>query len=155
MKLFRYIKKYNQKSREFKKLLWQAAWWSLVTECDLHLNKLRFFKKYQHNTQSESTALELVQKKQLLRMRKVMHLLEHRAPWKPMCLNRAITAKRLLQQQGIETTMHIGFKPREDPDKEIEGHAWLTIQGFFITGLIPQLPKYNKLKLIKRVGETG
>jgi len=155
MRLFHHMKKYNQQSRELKKLLWQAAWWSLVTECDLHLNKLRVFKKYQHNTQAESTDLELDQKEQLLRMRKVMRILEHRAPWKPMCLNRAITAKRLLQQQGIETTMHIGFKPREDPDKEFEGHAWLTRQGFFITGLIPQLPKYNTLKPIKKVEETG
>lgn len=149
-----YYKSYQRLPAALKKLLWWAAWWSLITEFDLHLNKFRNFKKYQHNTTTESTDLTPEQKQQVLWMRKVMRILEHRAPWTPMCLNRAVTAKRLLQQQGIETTIHIGFKPRERPDKEFEGHAWLTLQGFFISGLIPQLPKYRKLRPIAQMSDT-
>jgi len=143
-KLPHYVKIFYRLSWNFKKLLFQAAWHSLIAEGQLKLGQSKAFKTYQDNV--SETALETVhQKRQVLQMRKVMRILEHRAPWTPMCLNRAVVAKRLLRKQGIETTIHVGFKPRK-AEEEFEGHAWLTINGFFITGRIPQLRIYKELQ---------
>ena len=143
-KLSHNIKKFYHLPRNFKKLLLQAAWHSLIAECQLKLGQSKAFKTYQDNL--PETLLENVQqKRQVLQMQRVMHILEHRAPWTPMCLNRAVVAKRLLRKQGIETTIHVGFKPRKS-EEEFEGHAWLTISDFFITGRIPQLKIYKELR---------
>jgi len=153
-KLKHYIKVYLGLSKAFKRLFWRAAWWSLWAELDLKLNNFRYFRRFQDNqTETPITTLSLAQRKQVIWMQNAMRILEHRAPWKPMCLNRAVVAKRLLQKQGIETTLHIGFKARGSETEEFEGHAWLTIKRYFITGLIPQLPQYKKLKPIKDLSQ--
>lgn len=144
-KFIHYIKIYYRLPSGFKKLLWQAAWHSLIAECNLKLNRTHTFKTYQTN-QPETPIKDINQKREVLWMKKVMRILENRAPWTPMCLNRATVAKRLLQRKGIETTIHVGFKARKEEAAEFEGHAWLTIGGFFITGRIPQLRAYKELK---------
>jgi len=143
-KLIHYFKIYYRLQSTFKKRLWQAAWYSLIAECNLQLNRLDSFKTYETN-QPETPLKDIAQKREVLWMKKIMRILENRAPWTPMCLNRATVAKRLLRRQGIETTIHVGFKARKE-NEEFEGHAWLTIGGFFITGRIPQLRVYQELK---------
>jgi len=141
-----YVRKFYRLPQDLKKLLLQATWHSLIAECQLKLGHSKAFTTYQDNL-PETLVENVQQKHQVLQMRKVMHILEHRAPWTPLCLNRAVVAKRLLRKQGIETTIHVGFKPRK-AEEEFEGHAWLTINGFIITGRIPQLKVYKELRPI-------
>jgi len=79
----------------------------------------------------------------LQRTSKTMDLLEKFAPWKPMCYNRALTAKKLLKQQKIEVRMHIGFRKKEDV---FDGHAWITYKGKIVTGYLKILDKFQELK---------
>lgn len=143
-KLVHYLKVYASLSKGFKKILWQVAWYSLWVELDLKFNNSKYFKCFQEN-QTESPLTTLFQKRQVVWVQKSIAILAHHAPWKPMCLNRAITAKYLLKKQGIETTFYIGFKARTSEEESFKGHAWLTVNGFFITGLIPELLQYKQL----------
>ncbi len=147
-KIAHYLKVYFGLSKGFKSVLWRAIWWSLLAELDLKLNNFRYFKRFQKNHQ-ETAITTLSQKRQVIWMQKTMTILENRAPWKPMCLNRAVTAKYLLKKQGIETTFHLGFKARKSDKEVFKGHAWLTFDGFFITGLIAEISQYKKFKSFK------
>ena len=149
-KSLHYLKIYHRLPIDFKRLLWQAAWQSLIVECQLQLRYSKAFKTYQDNL-PETMLTTSKQKRQVLQMTKVMRMLEQRAPWTPMCLNRAVVSKKILRKQGIETTIHVGFKPREST-KEFEGHAWLTIGHFFITGHIPQLKTYQEMRPVLEKG---
>jgi hypothetical protein len=74
---------------------------------------------------------------------KAMDLLEKFAPWKPMCYNRALTAKKLLQQKNIDVQMHIGFRKKEDV---FDGHAWVSYKGKIVTGYLQGLNSFKELK---------
>ncbi len=52
-------------------------------------------------------------------------------PWQSKCLVQAMTAKRMLERRGIETTLYLGvLKEGED----MKAHAWLRCGPCFITG---------------------
>ena len=132
----------------YQKVLCRATWYSILAEIDLQWNDFKGWKKYQDN-RLETKIKTIEQQQQLVWMHHAMRILEFRAPWKPMCYNRAVTAKRLLREKGIETTLHIGFEKGKFTNGFFEGHAWLTIQGVFITGLVPHIAIYNEVRPIK------
>ena len=54
-------------------------------------------------------------------------------PWNTECYTQALTAKCLLQQRGVPSLLTIGFK--KDESGEVQGHAWLTINEWIVTGM--------------------
>jgi Transglutaminase-like superfamily len=52
--------------------------------------------------------------------------------WKTECYTQALTAKILLKQKGIPSTVYIGFIKCEDGS--YKGHAWLRSYDVIITG---------------------
>ncbi len=61
-------------------------------------------------------------------------------PWNTECYTQALTAKYLLQQWGIPSILTIGFK--KDQNGEVQGHAWLTINEWVVTGMRHDLNSY-------------
>jgi hypothetical protein len=61
-------------------------------------------------------------------------------PWNTECYTQALTAKYLLKTRKIDTLLTIGFK-KDDTD-QIQGHAWLTINEWVITGMRHDLSSY-------------
>jgi len=61
-------------------------------------------------------------------------------PWNTECYTQALTAKYLLKKQGIDSLLTIGFK--KDDRVAINGHAWLTINEWVITGMRHDLSSY-------------
>lgn len=53
-------------------------------------------------------------------------------PWKTECYVQALTARILLRQKGVPSTIYIGF--RKNYDSQYEGHAWLRSGELIITG---------------------
>jgi hypothetical protein len=54
------------------------------------------------------------------------------APWKNRCLVDAITAKLLLQQYHVKTTLYLGVS--KEGGNNLIAHAWLKYDEKFITG---------------------
>lgn len=61
-------------------------------------------------------------------------------PWNTECYTQALTAKYLLQQRGVPSLLSIGFK--KDDIGKIQGHAWLSVNEWSITGMQPDLGSY-------------
>lgn len=61
-------------------------------------------------------------------------------PWNTECYTQALTAKYLLQKRGIPSLLTIGFK--KDEIGEVQGHAWLTINEWVVTGMRHDLNSY-------------
>ena len=61
-------------------------------------------------------------------------------PWNTECYTQALTAKYLLKQRGISSLLTIGFK--KDENGEVQGHAWLTINEWVVTGMRHDLNSY-------------
>ncbi len=59
------------------------------------------------------------------------------------CLSRAIAAQRLLRSYGVFPTLHIGVARQEG--KELEAHAWLSLEGNIILGDTGNLQRYSEL----------
>jgi hypothetical protein len=61
-------------------------------------------------------------------------------PWNTECYTQALTAKYLLKRRGISTLLTIGFK--KDESGQVQGHAWLTINEWLVTGMCHDLNSY-------------
>jgi len=73
-------------------------------------------------------------------VKSVIDIIEKKMPWKPRCYNRALTAKRILRKRGIETSMIVGFRKK---DNELDGHAWLTFNDQIVTGYVAGISNFK------------
>lgn len=62
--------------------------------------------------------------------KRVCRIAEH-TPWESKCLVRALTARRILAREGIETTLYLGVGKEED---KVVAHAWLRCGKCYVTG---------------------
>ena len=53
-------------------------------------------------------------------------------PWQSKCLVKALTAQRLLKEEGISTTIYLGVK--KDENDKMLAHAWTRCGKFIVTG---------------------
>ncbi|MGL5379009.1 lasso peptide biosynthesis B2 protein [Clostridium sp.] len=53
-------------------------------------------------------------------------------PWESKCLVQALTAQRLMKENGIPTTVYLGVK--KGANNEILAHAWTRCGEYFLTG---------------------
>jgi hypothetical protein len=61
-------------------------------------------------------------------------------PWGTECYTQALTAKLMLRRRGVPTVLLVGFRKSEKG--EIQGHAWLKIGPYFITGFRHDMDTY-------------
>lgn len=54
-----------------------------------------------------------------------------KTPWESKCLVQALTAQKLLKNQGISTTIYLGVRRYEN---EMKAHAWLRCGEYYVTG---------------------
>ena len=63
--------------------------------------------------------------------RHVNRIAKH-TPWESKCMVRALTAQKLLEERGIETTLYLGVGTKEDGT--MRAHAWLRCGEYCVTG---------------------
>ncbi len=63
--------------------------------------------------------------------RHVNRIAEH-TPWESKCMVRAMTAQKLLNEKGIETTIYLGVGTNEQGG--MRAHAWLRCGTYCVTG---------------------
>jgi hypothetical protein len=56
-----------------------------------------------------------------------------RAPWRCMCLERAIAARMMLRRRRIGSTLYFGVA-RDPATTAVQAHAWLRCGSYFVTG---------------------
>ena len=55
-----------------------------------------------------------------------------KTPWESKCLVQALTAQKMLKEQGISTTLYLGVK--KDENNQMIAHAWTRCGNYFVTG---------------------
>lgn len=69
---------------------------------------------------------------EIRRVRWAMLTLSRAFPWLSTCLTRAITAKFILSQRNIQTTLYLGATL--NAQKALEAHAWLRFGSIYVVG---------------------
>jgi Transglutaminase-like superfamily len=89
---------------------------------------------------SMSPEIPLLQKQMAARVQVAVSRVDRYVPWGTECYTQALTAKLMLGRRNISTTLIVGF--RKDDAGEIQGHAWLKIGPYFITGFRHDIDTY-------------
>ncbi|MCR4756130.1 MAG: lasso peptide biosynthesis B2 protein [Lachnospiraceae bacterium] len=55
----------------------------------------------------------------------------NKTKWESKCLVRALTAQRLMAEEGIESTMYLGCK---ELNGKMVAHAWIRVGKMYVTG---------------------
>ncbi|MEG1254491.1 lasso peptide biosynthesis B2 protein [Clostridium sp.] len=53
-------------------------------------------------------------------------------PWESKCLVQALTARRMMKERGVSTTLYLGVMKNEK--NEMIAHAWIRCGSYYITG---------------------
>lgn len=71
-----------------------------------------------------------------VRVGRIVRAVARRTPWDSNCLAQALTAKRLLDRQGVPGTVYIGaaFDGPDPTSRQLVAHAWLRSGPVAVTG---------------------
>ena len=89
---------------------------------------------------NESDEISLVNKQPASRVKVAVTRVDRYVPWGTECYTQALTAKLMLRKRNISTLLVVGF--RKDEAGEIQGHAWLKIGPYYITGFRHDIDTY-------------
>lgn len=127
------IKSFFSVHWEIKLLFFKAYILSAFVKFSLIFLKFKVILNWQGKINSETTDktddYSLTFRKNV---KSAMRLCDKYTFWKTECYTQALTAKILLNRNGIPCTIYIGFK--KDENGKYEGHAWLRSYDMLITG---------------------
>lgn len=121
-------------------ILLKGIWYSFFYEINFYLGKKPAIGKTKQGRELSKEKI-LVSKKYI---NDSIKIIGRRMPWNPKCHNLGLVARKLLNDIGVESQLHIGFKPSQLNNK-IKGHAWVTIDDQVFTGDLPDLNRYKKI----------
>ena len=86
-----------------------------------------------HSTETPKELLTIEEKRHYYEYTKAINRAAKVSFWHTMCYEQAVTAKLMLRRRKIPSTIYIGMHRKEENQK-LEGHAWLRVQDFIVTG---------------------
>jgi len=125
--------------RLFITAVFVSAWMRFVLSFLSGSYRLRFMGQAVTN-QPEVVELSPSQLVSIAKVQLAVARVHRYVPWNTECYTQALTAKYLLKKEGIASLLTIGFK-KDDRDA-INGHAWLTINEWVVTGMRHDLNSY-------------
>lgn len=87
-----------------------------------------------------SPEFPLLQKQIAARVQLAISRVDRYVPWGTECYTQALTGKLMLRRRKVTTILVVGF--RKDDVGEVQGHAWLKIGPYFITGFRHDIDTY-------------
>lgn len=80
---------------------------------------------------------ESPEEEDMVNMREAYHIgkevmrISEKTPWESKCLVRALTARKILSEKGISTTLYLGVGKE---DGKMVAHSWLRCGTIYVTG---------------------
>ena len=71
-------------------------------------------------------------KHRIISTQRAIRWAERYLPWKSVCLDKAVTAQRMLFRRGLPTTIYFGM--RKDEKQQWKAHAWVRCQNEWVVG---------------------
>ena len=133
MKILRKLKTFHGSSKGLKWLFLRAFFLSAVVKFTLRYLPYRCRLRWMGLPNNETGTIgdDSLQQQRTL-VKQALGWCKIYSPWNTECYTMAITGKILLRQIGIDSTLYIGFRKKED--QSMEGHAWLRSGNVMITG---------------------
>ena len=103
-----------------------------------------FLKKYRGKPKLEKDKdiiIEANVQKILFQINNTLKRVAKYTPWKTECYTLALTGKYLLKQKNINSLLYIGFRKKNQV--KVEGHAWLVVGDYIVTGNLLDLESYQ------------
>lgn len=133
--------KWRKKTPEQRKLFFEAYFYTIYFEI---LIKTIPFKKIVKITELKKVETEQVNSERSLDIANIKSAIFRSGKYsffKPLCLNQALVAQRMLQKRKISGLLFLGVGKDDQKDKKLIAHAWLKCNNKIITGDY-QLEKY-------------
>lgn len=89
---------------------------------------------------NEAGEISPADKEMAARVQLAVTRVDRYVPWGTECYTQALTAKLMLRKRKVCTLLIVGF--RKDEAGEIQGHAWLKIGPYYITGFRHDIDTY-------------
>jgi hypothetical protein len=124
------ILKFSQLPNNEKLLFFKALAISLLVKIVVYIFPLRWYSKYL-GSDGSIKGMSLENEEAVKKITRAVLRCSRYAPWSTRCLVDAVTAKILLRQKGIGSTLFLGVN--KESNKMI-AHAWLKCGEKFITG---------------------
>lgn len=132
-----------------KRLLFRAT--ASLASARMMLLVIPFKKLSSHlmadiGVESDASNTELIN-----RIGRAVAVAANNVPWRSDCFPQTIAARKLLQREGIASTIHFGVERAGGSD--LIGHAWLTCGDIVVTGG-SELHRYTELHRPPEPGTT-
>ncbi len=132
--LKRVIKQFVFGSFQDKKLYLNALRWSIVIRFSMLFLPFKYYRhllgRMQVTSSPEFSQSDIEKAKKI---RAIVLSVCNNTPWESKCLVQAISCKKMLKKNGIETTLYLGVYKNPET-KKLEAHAWLKMGDIVLTG---------------------
>lgn len=128
------VKKFRTYSFRDKLLILKAFFITGIMRIALILVSFRMLKKY-IGTYNEESSFN-IHNKNPNRVKKISWVIEKTSkytPWDSKCLVQALTAQKLLYDEGFESTLYLGVSKSLNKDT-LDAHAWIRCGNIYVTG---------------------
>jgi len=116
-----------------RKILNQSFFWLISSLILVRLIPLKWFNSILGEFKKErNTELNTIEIEKVLQVQKNIRRLKRAVPWRVKCFEEAITAKKILEKNGIESTLYLGVD--KNLSNKMIAHAWLKRGSYFIAG---------------------
>lgn len=127
-KIFRFLK-FN----EHKLLTIQAYFYSAIYKYEVfHIESQKLHAKWGKEGEDSTRTLSIEQYRYARKVSYCVNQVCNKTAWESKCLVRALTARKLLSNKKIPSTLYLGCGKNEDGT--MNAHAWLRSGECFVTG---------------------
>jgi hypothetical protein len=126
------LSKFSKLSPTDKGLYYEALITSIKVKLMVTCLPLRWYASYlgkQHLVTAENNIENSYS--MIFRISQAIVRSQKTVPWPTRCLVNAITAKVMLREKGLESTLYLGVRKENE---KMTAHAWLRCGTFFVTG---------------------
>jgi len=129
-----FYKNFLQAPLADKKIVIYSLYWSLITRFCLLFLPFKFYRHFlgEMHVVAENDNYDNVAIEKALHIKQLVLIVTSHTPWASKCLVQDIVCKRLLQKEGIKTTLYLGAATTAE--KKLDAHAWLKCGNIVLTG---------------------
>jgi hypothetical protein len=121
------IERLQSLSRERRRLLLRAAW--MLSAASAAVALLPFRRAIRFGSAPDNGRLRLSIDECIW----AVEAAARRLPWRTKCIEKGLTAQRLLRRGGVDARLHYGVRHQPETGK-LEAHVWVTVGGNPVIG---------------------
>lgn len=133
--MYKILLNFFNRSINEKLLALEAAWYLVVIKILLRFNSFNSLaKRYGMQTSRLDRYGQCNDTKTLKIIQWAIERMSLAVPWNSVCLDKALTAQRMLSRRKIDGILYLGVAKKDTQSNELKAHAWVRVDEYFIIG---------------------